>query len=116
MNQISREPTQQTTGESSFETYLKAMENTLMKWPSQTKQDLSEPELSKLSDYEVHIYDGVRGCRKLGAAMDAILNGRLYRGQYDTFDNYLMNEWHIEKHSGHWYQLIALLIILHRHG
>lgn len=58
---------------------------------------LSEVEQSKYQQYETEIKDGLETFYKVGAALMAIRDGRLYRADYATFEDYCQERWQLKE-------------------
>ena len=57
-----------------------------------------------LEDYEQMIRQGMNSYFEIGRALRFIQRGKLYREQYETFDQYCRERWGFSRHRG--YQLI----------
>ena len=57
------------------------------------KQELSDPETVMLSNLEATIEDGLGSFLEVGAALEKIRGGRLYRNSHETFEAYCSARW-----------------------
>jgi hypothetical protein len=58
---------------------------------------LSDTEQRELYAHEQAIEDGLKAYQTMGKALKAILDKRLYRNDYDTFDDYCTGRWNFSR-------------------
>ena len=68
---------------------------------------LSDEEQHDLAGCEAVIERGLKTFREVGAALTEIRDARLYRGGYDTFEDYLSARWAMQR-PGRWLQRSAI--------
>ena len=66
---------------------------------------LSAHERAELREFEADIAEGARGFVKMGRALAAVRDRRLYRETHDTFDAYCKDQWGMGR--GRAYELIG---------
>lgn len=65
---------------------------------------LSRPEVARLSELETTIAQGLNTFVEVGSALASIRDSRLYRADYDTFEDYCGERWGMKRARA--YQLI----------
>jgi len=61
-------------------------------------------EKEELKEFEKRIESGLKTFREVGAALLAIRDGRMYRAEYRTFEDYCKERWGLKKQTA--YQMI----------
>jgi hypothetical protein len=71
---------------------------------------LSDEERKKLENLELVIKSGIRSFITVGVALSSVRDQRLYRDNYDSFEQYVWGKWQLSRSHG--YRLITAAAII----
>ena len=66
-----------------------------------TREQLQPDQQSRLAELENTINDNIEGFFKVGYALREIRDKRLYRADYDTFEEYCSDRWDLGRQIAH---------------